>query len=61
MKFSLFYLLFCLDEFVPNCYYWLNNQTYHTEKISSRNVPKITFPGKIADEISNQLDQFKST
>ncbi len=29
------------------------------EKISSRNVTKITFPGKTADEISNQLDQIK--
>ena len=30
-----------------------------TKKISSRNVTKITFPGKTADEISNQLDQIK--
>ncbi|CAB4024118.1 Hypothetical predicted protein, partial [Paramuricea clavata] len=29
------------------------------KKISSRNVTKITFPGKTADEISNQLDQIK--
>ena len=29
------------------------------KKISSRNVTKITFPGKTADEISNQLDKIK--
>ena len=29
------------------------------KKISSRNVTKITFLGKTADEISNQLDQIK--
>ena len=29
------------------------------KKISSRNVTKITFPGKTADEMSNQLDQIK--
>jgi hypothetical protein len=29
------------------------------KKISSRNVTKITFPGKTADEMSNQLDKIK--
>ncbi len=29
------------------------------KKISSRNVTQITFPGKTADEISNQSDQIK--